>query len=460
MPNLFEIAAICTVLAATAAASNPPGGNRPWPKAPLTRKDVLDEALVSSPAILKGKQDVEESYALALQQRSAATPRLTGSGSYAGLDRDRIETTPIPGGGVRFQPDEAWQAQIAVSQTLLDGGKLRSSLRQARITREAALANYQAVVADTLLNIRIAYEDALLATQQIGTQEASVELLTQELRDTQRRFDAGTSPQFNVLRAQVQLASQKPLLIKARNDFRVAKNNLATLLGWTVPKDAGDDIPLSLSDKLEARAYDMSLPTAVAKGLQQRPEIVSAQATQKLRREDVIQARSGYYPTLAGSAGYGFVSRVFGPTFSQSPSLTDEVHGWSVGATANWSIWDFGLTQGKVKAAEAEAAKAQIDFDDLLRRIEQEIRTAHSTLVEARETLDSQAKVIEQAVEALRLARARAEAGTGTQLDVLDAQTSLTQTRTTYDQALHDYTVAGERLRRATGDGVVLKMAK
>ena len=63
----------------------------------------------------------------------------------------------------------------------------------------------------------------------------------------------------------------------------------------------------------------------------------------------------------------------------------------------------------------------------------------------------SQEKVLEQAEEAFRLAKARSEAGSGTQLDVLGAQTSLTEARTTQIQALHDYSVARARQERAVG---------
>ncbi|HXS69552.1 MAG TPA: TolC family protein, partial [Candidatus Polarisedimenticolia bacterium] len=80
-----------------------------------------------------------------------------------------------------------------------------------------------------------------------------------------------------------------------------------------------------------------------------------------------------------------------------------------------------------------------------------EVRTDYSSFVNAQEVLESQQKVQEEAEEALRLARARSEAGTGTRLDVLNAETSLTQARTTQVQALHDYDVARARLRRAIG---------
>jgi outer membrane protein TolC len=83
------------------------------------------------------------------------------------------------------------------------------------------------------------------------------------------------------------------------------------------------------------------------------------------------------------------------------------------------------------------------------------VRTAYSTFIEAKEVLESQQKVQEEADEALRLARARADAGTATQLDVLDAETSLTQARSTQVQALHDYSVARARLERAIGQDMI-----
>ena len=94
------------------------------------------------------------------------------------------------------------------------------------------------------------------------------------------------------------------------------------------------------------------------------------------------------------------------------------------------------------------------------RQVELQVRTAYSDFVGAREVLDSQKTVQAEAEEALREAEARAAAGTGTQLDVLDAQTSLTQARTTQVQALHDYAAARARFERAIGEDMVQTAAK
>jgi outer membrane protein TolC len=104
-----------------------------------------------------------------------------------------------------------------------------------------------------------------------------------------------------------------------------------------------------------------------------------------------------------------------------------------------------------VAEAAALHRKSQEELADIGRRIELDVRTAFSNLIEAKEVLESQKKVQEQAEEALRLANARSEAGTGTQLDVLNAQTALTIARSTQIEALHDYSVARAKLDRAMG---------
>lgn len=432
-------------------------GTQPaWPSTPLTRDQCLDLALTWNASLLKGRQDIQESHGIALQQSSARLPRLGATGAYNKIDEGRIEKVAFAPGTapVSFANDQNWNATITASQPLFAGGKLRSAARSSRLTKEAALANYQTLVATTLLDVRVAYDDVLLASEQIAVQEASIKLLEQELADTRRRFDAGTVPRFNVLRAEVELANSKPRLIRARNALRIARNNLAVLLGFNVPRGADQDIPLQTADKLAAVPSDVGLQDALGKAIAQRPELVALRTAGKLRDEEVIQARAEYFPELSAVAGYGWQSKTF------NRDLSSPLDGWNVGAQLSWNFWDAGLTKGKVDAAKARRSKAQIDIDDTARRIELEVRTAHSNLIEAREVLESQSKVIEQAEEALRLSVARSDAGTGTQLDVLSAQTALTEARNTYSVALRDYSVARARLDRSMGDGVKLTVSR
>jgi outer membrane protein len=338
---------------------------------------------------------------------------------------------------------------LRLVQSVYEGGRIRSSLRTAKLTRQQAIYAYQRAIADTLTEVRVAYYDILLSAQLIVVQEASIQLLTKELEDTNRRYDAGTVPRFNVLRAEVELANARPRFIRARNTHRIAKNNLANLLGYNLPRDVWEDLPLNLVGKLEEEPYPVELPSAISQALERRPELGALRKAEQLGREGVESARSGYLPSVQVFGGYGWRSSQF------SEDLSRDVAGWNAGAQLNWNLFDGFSSKGKVDEAKARYQKARYDLEDATRRIELEVRTAYSQFVEAREVLESQKKVLEQAEEALRLANSRADAGTGTQLDVLSAQTALTEARSTNVQALHDYAVARARLERAIGHEVM-----
>ncbi len=425
--------------AAAAADTNTPA----WLTRPLSLADALNTALAQNATILKAKSDLEASHGVVVQTRAVALPQLVASGQYKDTDPHAIEGYPF-GSGV---PHQNWNSGLQIVQSIYEGGKLRAALKAATATKQQAIAQYNTSVADTLLSVRLAYYDVLLAAQQITVHEASVKLLQKELDDQQRRFAAGTVPHFNVLRAEVSVANERPNLIRARNQYRIAKNNLANLLGYNLPRDVWENIPLNLTDGFDDAPWKVILPDAIQEALSRRSELVVLRKQVELQQLNVVNAKSGYKPTVQLFAGYNW----YNAQFTAPVELNHDIHGWNAGAQLNWNIFDGLLTHGKVLQADAQFARAKTDLDDQSRQIELGVRTAYSDFIEARDVLDSQAKVQEQAEEALREANARFDAGTGTQLDVLDAETSLTQARTTQVQAQHDYAAARAKLERAIG---------
>ena len=432
-------------------------GTNAWQQVPqpLTLSNCLNLALAQNSTILKSQSDVEAAYGISLQTRALVIPKIRVGSDYQFYDRGTIDQIPIPpqfGGVWQLQyPDQRWSANVQLVQSVYEGGRMTSAVRTARLTKEQALWSHQAVVADTVLEVRVAFDDVLLAQQQIVVQEASVKLLQSELDDTKRRFEAGTVPRFNVLRAEVEVANARPRLIRAQNGYRIAKQNLVNLLGFHLPEEIGGNVPVELAGDLEAEAMPVTveLADAIVEARRHRPELSVLRKAVSLRQEGIITARAGYKPSVQFAGGYEGRSSTF------SRDLSDELAGWFVGGQLSWYVFDGLLTKGKVDEAKARRQQADVALDEAGRRIELEVRTAYSHFVEARELLESQKKVQEQAEEALRLARVRSEAGSGTQLDVLNAQTSLTESRTTQIQALRDYAVARARLERAMGQPTV-----
>ncbi len=425
--------------AVAAAETNTPA----WLTRPLSLGDALNTVLAQNAAILKAKNDLEAAHGVVVQTRAVALPQLQATGQYKATDPGAVENFP---GGLGT-PQQNWNAGIQIVQNIYMGGKLIAAIRAADATKQQAVAIYQTAVADTLLQARLAYYDVLLAAQQITVREASVKLLQKELEDQQHRYDAGTVPHFNVLRAEVAVANERPALIQARNNYRIAKNNLANLLGYNLPREIWEDVPLNLTDTLDTAPYEVNLPDAIQQALARRTELTVARKNIDLQRLNVTSAKSGFKPTVSVFAGYDW----FNARFTPPVELDHDIHGWNAGAQVSWNIFDGALSLGKVTQAKALYEKSKTDLDDQSRQIELAVRTAYSEYIQTRETLESQLKVQEQADEALREANARADAGTGTQLDVLDAETSLTQARTTQITAQHDYAAARARLERAIG---------
>src|SRR5262249_39651364 len=155
--------------------------------------------------------------------------------------------------------------------------------------------------------------------------------------------------------------------------------------------------------------YQIDLPVAIAKAYQNRSELAALRKQQDLRKEGIVSADSSHKPTVQLLAGYGARNAQI---ISSDPGFS--VHGVSAGAQVSWDIFDGFLTKGKIEQAKAEYQGSKVDVDNEMRSIELEVRTDYSNFIEARETLESQLKVQEEAEEALRLARARNDAGTGT----------------------------------------------
>jgi outer membrane protein len=434
-------AALTAVAETPLSAPSSTNASPAWLTRPLSLVDALNTALLQNASILKAKNDLEASHGVVVQTRAVALPQLGASGNYTDKEVTLSKGSPYAA------THQSWNTGIQVSQAIYEGGKLRAALKAATATKQQALAQYDTVVADTLLSVRLAYYDVLLAAEQISVHEASVNLLQKELDDQKHRFDAGTVPHFNVLRAEVSLANERPSLIHARNQYRIAKNNLSNLLGYSLPRDIWENIPLNLTDTLDTAPYTVNLPDAIQQALARRTELTSLRRILELRELDIINARSGYKPTVSVFAGYGWMNS----PYSNTGDVGDQVNGWNAGAQMQWNIFDGALTQGKVIQAKALAARAKTDLVDQSRQIELAVRSAYSDFIEARETLESQLKVQEQADEALREAKARADAGTATQLDVLNAETSLTQARATQVGAEHDYVAARAKLERAIG---------
>jgi len=192
-------------------------------------------------------------------------------------------------------------------------------------------------------------------------------------------------------------------------------------------------------------ARTISLVDAIELGKERRPFLKQARANVLNQLQQVRAAAGQYLPTITTSGGGEWVSS---PTNS---SWHDISKGWIATVQGSMPIWDSGAIAGQVIQQRALLSEAKITYDDDVRQVELEVQTAYSNLQQNRELIKSQEKNVEQAEEALRLAKARLDAGAGVQLDVLNAQVQLLTAQSTRLQAFFGYNSSLAEFDRATG---------
>lgn len=399
---------------------------------PLTLETSLDYALAHSPSLLRTREQIREQEGVLVTASAARRPSVSASGAASRFDEHRLESP--------LADDHSWSVSATASQVIYAGGGLQAQERAQRAQLDAARLAFNAAVSDTLLGVRQQFYDVLLAREVIAVREEALKVLENELAYARSRRDAGTGSDFDLLRAEVAVANARPGLIRARNSYKIAQEKLRTTLGATSTA-AGD---LDVQGSLVVPAREVALADAVSAARAHRPELQQQERLVHAADQAVAGARSGYQPTVSAVGGYAW----------SSPSLTTtagNLHGWSAGLQASWNIFDSKATAGKVTQARARAQQSRFALEERQLAVELEVRTAHASLIEASEVRQASEQVVAQARESLRLAQTRYQAGLSTQLDVLSAQSSLTEARSNLAQAQHDYAVALASLQRATG---------
>ncbi len=439
LPPVLSVAALALACAAASAQPAPyaagPAPQQPVPDT-LDLKTAIGFALQNNFAIRQARERIRQQEGVLIEVSARTIPNVGADAAY------QLNDTEISQG---FPPaDRAWQINLTASQVIYAGGGVRAAVKGAKFAREAAVLDLQAVINDALLQVRTAFYAVLLAREQIKVQESNLELLQQQLKTATDRYEAGTVSSFEKLRAEVAVANAKVPLITARNDYRLAIETLRQVLGFTTnTPDALRKVP-DFVGTLAFAPQSFDLQSAFESARAKRPDLARLGKLADARQEAVVTARSSVYPNVSAFGGWTLRR-------GTTNSFGDSNNGWLVGVQSQWDIFDGRANAGRVAQARSVLEQTKLGYVEAQLAVEVEVRRAHSQWQQATELAEASQRVVEQATEAVRLANARYNAGTSTQLDVLAAQVDLTTARTNQIQAFYSYNVAVAALRKAMG---------
>jgi outer membrane protein len=452
---------------------------------------TLDQAILTAlqrnPTLLNAEQEIKRTKGVIIQVRAQALPQINVNATYDWTDPNLVNARTVntttgtttgptpPGTGASGSLVESPQSQVGDARTfaaaaptatpgvrntqlsdvsysisvigtqLIFNGTTYNQIRGTFFQRDSAYFAFRNILDQLLATVKTQFYQVVVDRELIKVQEQSVHLLETQLKDQQNRFEAGTVPRFNVLQAEVALYNQLPLLITAQNNYRISKITLAKTLGLDFQPRRGESPPLEVIGEMPYNPRTIALAAAIELGKERRPFLKQARANVLNQLQQVRATAGQYLPTITTSGGGEWVSS---PTNS---SWHDISKGWVATVQGSMPIWDSGAIAGQVIQQRALLSEQKITYDDDVRQVELEIQQAYSNLQQNQELIKSQEKNVELADEALRLAKARLDAGAGVQLDVLNAQVQLLTAQTTRLQALFGYVSSLAEFDRATG---------
>ena len=409
--------------------------------APLAQAQSLVELYESARAFDATYQSAKLQYDANLARADQAKAGiLPTAGLGAGVSRTAFENTSPP----INRSFNSQNATLSVTQPLYRPGNW-ATYEQGFKQVELARAQLESAEQDLVVRTSQAYFDMLAAQDTLTFVQAQKAAVNEQLAFAKRNFEVGTSTITDSREAQARYDLVLAQEIAAENDLRVKKIALDQLVGKAESAPKGLLAPVNLPPLLPADANAWVQQSEAV-----HPSIRQAQSGLDIAELEVKKAEAGHKPTLDATASYNVTNNPSGSATSASTAST-RVNTGSVGLLLNVPLFAGFATQNRVRETLSLKDKARSDLEGARRAVAQSTRTAYFGVLSGQ----GQVKALEAAElssqSALDANKLGYQVGVRINIDVLNAQSQLFQTKRDLAQARYNVLLGGLRLRQANG---------
>ncbi|HUL43689.1 MAG TPA: TolC family protein [Bacteroidota bacterium] len=407
----------------------------------LTVEEAIRSVTRTHPLIRKAKESVEAASARVRQSRSAYYPTSDAELTYTRLDP--IGEVTFPGLGLfEMYPENNYDEHISLRQTLYDFGKTSASVDLNQTSMNADARTVELVSTDLAFQTIQTFYAILFLRQNLEVQGQEIDALNEHLLITQKKSDAGTATDFDVLTTQVRIAAEQNRRADIENLLQHQELTFRRLLG--LPPDA----PIRIKGSFDAPPVSMNPDSLLNAAQSQRTEILQSKDQEKLAELGEKVASLQDRPELKLELVYGLKNGIF-------PDIDVLRGNWVAGVEAKLPIFNGFKTRSEEEEAHAKVLSARDQTLNTARAVELEVQQSISDIRTNVRKIETSTLGLEQARQALEMAKVRYESGVITNLDLIDAQTALAEAELTRLSALHDYIISRYALQRATGENII-----
>jgi outer membrane protein TolC len=409
------------------------------PSAPyrLTLQDAIQKGLQANLGVLMAETRVEEAEGTRLRSLSAALLPRVNAQSYANVQNRNLRAfgISIPGMPEVVGPFSNYDFRVYAQQNVVDLASYRQ-FKASQSALDVGKMDFQDARDLVVRSIAALYLNAESADARTRTAQSRVADSNALFKLAADRHDAGTATGVDVLRAQVQLANDKQVLLMAQNDFKQSLLVLARNIGLSPAT------PLELAETLQYRPLAQETPEALL------PSALAARAdylSLAKQREGLVEQQSAnaarWYPKLSINGNFGGIGRSVGGI--QATGL--------IQGQVDFTIFDRDRN-GESQQLLSRLRRIDDQIADMRRGVDEEIREALLNLESASQQVSVAKDGQELAQRELEMAQDRFQQGTANNVEVVTAQDELARAEENYIVAVSSHVNAKFALARALGD--------
>ena len=404
----------------------------------LSLRECLDIALQDNPTVRVADMEVTRTDYSKRETLAALFPTIDFTGSYQ--RSIELQTIRMNMGGesqsIKMGSDNSWNFGFSASMPLVSA-QLWKSIKISDTQILASLESARSSRLNLASQVRQAYYSLMLAlaSQRVIKQNYEVALFNAELFE--KKFQAGTASEYDVLRSSVQVKNVEPELLQADIAIRQCKLQLLVLMGI----DSRVDIEPTVT--LDDMRADMIVKTsAVDRSLTDNSSLRSLDLQARMAAQNVALRKLAWVPTLAATFNISWMS------LSNGNALRNQQFNpySNVGVALQIPIFAGGSRYYALRQAQVQTKQLALQRENLINTLNMQVELALDNIDHQARQIDTSAEGMRQAAKAYDIMQKSFEIGAATYLDLRDSELANTTAQLVYYQAIHTYLISTAEL--------------
>ena len=416
---------------------------------------VYQDALANDPTY----QQAQATYMAAREAKpeawAALLPQISGSAGRSLQHSSGLSTnigasatgTPVPSSFYANSHTNARQWSLNLSEELFSWTDWMN-LKAADSQVAEAQATYEAAAQNLVLRVATAYFNVLSALDTLQAQQSSLQAFDLQLEQANKRYQVGLIAITDVEQARAARDTAAAAVIADKEALASAQNQLEVITGrqYDTLSEPGTDMPLVMPNPASQDQW-------VQTSLQQNLSLIASRLAADVARQNVRVAFGGHLPTISLTASRSFSSAgvdesIVGLGSFNLPSWSNDRQ---IGLEVSVPIFSGGGTQARVHQAQYQWIAAKDAMEQTSRSTVQQARDAYLGVISGIAHVQALQQALTSSQTAYRATEAGYRVGTQTEVDVLNALSTLVQAKTNFASSRYAYITSVVQLRYAAG---------